>query len=537
VRLLLVLSLSLVVATTAASAQPSQVAPTPGEALFVVSGRGWGHGVGMSQYGAYGMANAGYAYDEILANYYTGTELGRAGTKQLRVLLAEGRRAITVTSTAPYVAVDAAGTRFPLPRGPLALTQKLVVPTEKGPARAVPPLVIRPGKGPSLSLDGRPYRGQLELASEKGFLRVVNIVPLESYLQGVVAGEVPHSWPSEALKAQAVAARSYALATRVEGKPFDLYSDVRSQVYLGIAGEKPSTTAAVRATAGQVVLYGGEIATTYYFSTSGGKTASAADVFGFSVPYLVSRPDPWDKASPYHRWGPILIGARTVQSKLGVASRVLDATGVPTPSGRLRSLRLQTAAGQTSVPASLLRTALGLRSTWISVGVLRLDQQRGAVVFGSTVRLAGIARGLPSPVLSSSPDGSASTWSVVGPLQRDSNGTFSLPLTPTRTARYRIEVEGASSPALLVQVAPRVQLRQAATADTLAGIVRPRLKGAEVTVERRQGTSWEQLAETRVDADGSFSAELALVAGSYRARVAKTGTWAEGVTPVLEVTG
>jgi stage II sporulation protein D len=537
VRLLVALSLSLVVATTAASAQPGQATPAPGEALFVVSGRGWGHGVGMSQYGAYGMAKAGYAHDEILSYYYTGTELGRAATKQVRVLLVEGRRALTLSSTMPYVVTDGAGERFTLPKGPLALTQKLVVQTETGPVRAVSPLLIRSGKNVPLSLEGKAYRGQLEVASEKGFLRVVDVVPLESYLQGVVAGEMPYSWPSEALQAQAVAARSYALATRVEGKPFDLYADARSQVYLGVAGEKPLTTEAVRATTGQVVLYGGEVATTYYFSTSGGKTASAADVFGFSVPYLVSRPDPWDKASPYHRWGPVLIGARTMQSKLGAESRVLDATGVPTPSGRLRSLRLQTVDGPTSVPASLLRTALGLRSTWISVGVLRIDQPRGATTFGSTVRLAGIARSLPSPMLASSPDGSAATWSVVGPVQRDAGGAFSLPVTPMRTTRYRIEVEGAASPALLVPVAPRVQLRLGAEVGTLSGTVRPRLNGAEVTIERREGTSWAPFAETRVSADGSFSASLALVPGSYRARVPKTGTWAEAVTPAVVVTG
>ena len=150
----------------------------------------------------------------------------------------------------------------------------------------------------------------------------MNVVALESYLQGVVPGEVPSSWPAEALKAQAVAARSYALANLVKGKPFDLYADVRSQVYGGVASEKPSTSKAVAATAGEVVLYGGKVATTFYFSTSGGKTASAADVFGQSIPYLVSRPDPWDKASPYHRWGPVLLGARTVQSKLGVDARV-----------------------------------------------------------------------------------------------------------------------------------------------------------------------------------------------------------------------
>ena len=121
-------------------------------------------------------------------------------------------------------------------------------------------------------------------------------------------------------------------------KPFDLYSDVRSQVYRGVEGETARTSEAVRATSGEVVLYGGRVATTYYFSTSGGRTASAADVFGTPVPYLLSRPDPYDEASPHHRWGPVLLGARTLQSKLALDGRVLDALGVPTASGRLRSL-------------------------------------------------------------------------------------------------------------------------------------------------------------------------------------------------------
>ena len=244
---------------------------------------------------------------------------------------------------------------------------------------------------------------------------------LESYLQGVVAGEVPYSWPAEALKAQAVAARSYALASLVKGKPFDLYSDARSQVYLGVAGEKASTTQAVTATAGEVVLYGGKVATTYYFSTSGGKTASAADVFGFAVPYLVSRPDPWDKLSPYHRWGPVLLGARTVQSKLGLDARVVDATGTATPSGRLRALVVKTASGSGVGSGHARPTALGLRSTWISVGVLRLDRPSAdSIVFGSTTRLSGVGRGLAAPRLASSPDGAA--WSGAGTVTPDAVG-------------------------------------------------------------------------------------------------------------------
>ena len=91
---------ALLIAVSASSASGQQTpAPAYGEAVFVVSGRGYGHGVGMSQYGAYGQALAGRTYDQILAHYYTGTQLGRAGRKELRVLLAEGRRALTVSST------------------------------------------------------------------------------------------------------------------------------------------------------------------------------------------------------------------------------------------------------------------------------------------------------------------------------------------------------------------------------------------------------------------------------------------------------
>ena len=100
-------------------------------------------------------------------------------------------------------------------------------------------------------------------------LRVVNVVALEAYLRGVVPREMPKHWPLEALKAQAVAARSYALVRLLKGKPFDLYSDWRSQVYGGIAAEAPRATEAVQATAGQVVLYQGKVATTFFFSSSG----------------------------------------------------------------------------------------------------------------------------------------------------------------------------------------------------------------------------------------------------------------------------
>lgn len=553
-RLLLAALATTLVATVSSVASASgQQAPaaTLGEAVFVVSGHGWGHGVGMSQYGAYGQALAGRTYAQILGHYYTGTTIGKAGRKEVRVLLAEGRPAVTISSTAPFFGVDAAGVTYELPKAPLTLRTDLALPAAAvvkpaaapKPSKPVPaksPLVLRPAKKALLSLDGRPFRGKLELTSDGTYLRVVNVVSLENYVQGVVAGEMPFTWPAEALEAQAVAARSYALANLVKGRPYDLYPDARSQVYVGVAGEKPSTTQAVEATSAEVVLYGGKVATTYYFSTSGGRTASAADVFGFSVPYLVSRPDPWDTLSPYHDWGPVLLGARTVQAKLDVAARIVDATALATPSGRLRSLVLSTTAGPEAIPPSVVRTALGLRSTWVSFGVLRLDQPTGGpVAFGTSMHLSGIGRALGTPRLTASADGRS--WSLGQSVTPDASGVIATDVTPMRTTRYRLEASGAASPAVLVQVAPRIALaRPTSTQPTvLSGVVRPKTARGTVTIERHKGTAWVVVGTASVTPSGTFRLELdgAVPVGSYRAQLPASAEFAAAISPVLAVSG
>jgi hypothetical protein len=263
-------------------------------------------------------------------------------------------------------------------------------------------------------------------------------------------------------------------------------------------------------------------------------------VFGVGIPYLVSRPDPWDKASPYYRWGPVLLGARTVQAKLGVDTRIVDVTGAATPSGRLRSLVVQTTGDSETVPASLVRTALGLRSTWITLGVLRLDRQAtGALPFGSAARLGGLVRGLGTPHLASSSDGAA--WSPAGEVTFDRTGVVTVDVKPARTTRYRLEAEGGASPALLLQVSPRIQLTPPSALDpmTLSGTVRPRLVGAVVAIERRKGSSWVTLGETTVDASGAFALELDTVVppGTYRARISATAGLAAGTSPALQIAG
>ena len=163
------------------------------------------------------------------------------------------------------------------------------------------------------------YRGGLELRPTIGGhgLMAVNAVSLDSYVKGVVPGEVPSSWPAEALKAQAVAARSYALSTDAGGSAFDQYADTRSQMYKGMSGEAASTNAAVDATSGQVLRYQGQIAVTYFFSTSGGETEDVQNVFYGSTPepYLVAVNDPFDGIAPRHTWQ-LTFTQRQIESKL-----------------------------------------------------------------------------------------------------------------------------------------------------------------------------------------------------------------------------
>ncbi len=168
-----------------------------------------------------------------------------------------------------------------------------------------------------------------------------------------------------------------------------------------------------------------------------------------------------------------------------------------------------------------MRTALGLRSTWVTIGVLRLDHPgRDAVVFGSSARLSGIGRGLGAARLSSSPDGAM--WTPGATLSPDPAGVVSVDVKPQRTTRYRLEAQGGASPALLVQVAPRLTLTRPTPTEpgVLAGTIRPKLTGSAVAIERKKGANWVLVGEATVAASGGFRLELdaALPAGSYRAR-------------------
>src|SRR3954470_11665155 len=394
----LALFLSLIVLGAAGSAGARRLAPAGPNATFVVTGHGWGHGVGMSQYGAYGYAQHGFTYQKIVGHYFPGTQLGPAPVSKVRVLLASGQAKLKLVSPDDFTVRDGNGAAHDVAAGTYTLTPALKLKVDAAEkARAISgPLLFQPGSSPLVL--GRGYRGAIQVDVEGGKLRAINVVGLEQYLYGVVPSEMPFSWAPEALKAQAVVARSYALATKRSGA-FDLYPDTRSQMYLGVEHEKPSTNAAVDATAGKVVLYEGQVAKTFFFSTSGGRTASAEDVWGGTVPYLVSVPDPYDTISPYHSWGPFAFGGAALAKRFKLKGRVIDVQSQLNSSGRIKTLTIVGSQNTVTIPGAGVRQRLGVQSTWFTVGVLSLAAPRAAVVYGSRAQLTGVARGLSDPML------------------------------------------------------------------------------------------------------------------------------------------
>jgi SpoIID/LytB domain protein len=356
---------------------------------YTIKGRAFGHGIGMSQWGAYGYALHDRSYTSILHHYYVHTTLGQTTPQQVRVMLQEGRGAISFAgaSKANGKSLKRSRTYTAKQSGDnVALYYK----GDKLNTFNSPLRVSSSGHSFRLggtALNGRTngaYRGRLELHALSG-LSAVNELSLDNYLKGVVPGESPASWPADALKAQAVAARSYAITTSRGGSLFDQYPDTRSQVYNGLDGEDPRTNAAVSKTHLEVVVYNGQVATTYFFSSSGGRTENIENVWGGSpVPYLKSVKDPYDYYAPKHKWtikytfaevkarlaGLIdgkFRGIRVV--KRGVSPRIISADVVGT-------------TGSTRVSGSTLKARLGLYDTWANFPSFGSKRERRLVAMG-----------------------------------------------------------------------------------------------------------------------------------------------------------
>jgi stage II sporulation protein D len=502
--------------------------------VIFVTGHGWGHGVGLAQYGAYGYALHGWSWDKIIDHYYPGTTIGDAPVKKVRVLLSSAASRVVISSQSPYTIRDGAGKVHKLKAGVQTFgpSLKLRLAAAKPLSALKGPLLFSPGTTP-LTLGRRAYHGALRVQLVGSALQVVNVVGLELYLRGVVTSEMPDRWPAEALAAQAVAARTFALANRKTGD-FDLYPDTRSQVYGGLAAESPSGTAAVTETAGKVVYYDDQLAETYFSSSSGGRTANVQDVWPTSdpVPYLISVKDPYDTLSPYHNWGPYRFGASKLARRLGVPGSIVDYRANVSASGRVRTVTFTGARGSKTVKGSSVRSVLGLRSTWFRLGLLNLTNPTGAIVYGSKLRLPGTARGVRRIVLQSRAYGGS--WKRIGQL-RAKKGVLGPRVAPKVTTDYRLESGGFKSAVVRVAVAPLVQLTAGADAVSVSGSARPAAAGAAVQIQRLGASGWETVASTSTDAQGAFAASVNLVAGTYRARVTLGRGFAIGLSATLTV--
>jgi len=317
-RLLLVTAMLTLAAPVAADAKTR----------WVVKGGGWGHGLGMSQYGAYGQALEGRGHRKILKHYYRNTTFGQAGGT-VRVLL------LASVPSSTFSGATQVGSRQVNPNRSYVVRRsggRIVVRTGGGKriARSRGVLRVLSSQGVVNVAGKGTYRDVIEYRPGlSGGVTAVNKVELENYIRGVVPNESPAGWPLEALKAQAVAARSYALGTGSGGnRIFDHYDTVASQVYGGYSSEHPRTNRAVAATSGLILRHGGEPIVAYFHSTSGGHTENNENVFsgGQPLPYIRGVEDPWDRRSPYHRWRQGY-SARSLGNQLGV--------------GRLKAVRVK----------------------------------------------------------------------------------------------------------------------------------------------------------------------------------------------------
>ena len=374
--------------------------PTPADGVFRMAGSGWGHGRGMSQWGAYQAAAEGRTVTEILAFYYPGTVLAPLNMPTVRVLLSgDTGRDLVVRAVDGLTATQQGVDPIVLPSTP----SKCAKPASRWRVRAVGSylrldaycgrwVVVDKVAGSALAFTSptgivgtqngsvrRGYRGTVT-ATRTGSrsVRAVNTLPMEDYLRPVVASEVSPSWPAEALKAQAVAARSYASYEVGAGvkRAFDVYDSTRSQAYPGavlynsswkVVGsrEDARTDAAIAATAGLQVTANGAPALTQFSASSGGVTASSP------LPYMVASIDGWDSRAaknPRLAWTDS-VSAATLQKRYPKAGQVLalDVLGQEGPGAygaRITSLRVVGSARSYVVSGdSAIRSVLGVNSS------------------------------------------------------------------------------------------------------------------------------------------------------------------------------
>jgi SpoIID/LytB domain protein len=390
---LLLSSTAGVLATTAAPAAAGEVAERPADGVFSLEGHGWGHGRGMSQWGAQGAASLGVSAETIVSTYYPGTSRGVLAPAPIRVVLqgdegtdlqvhpADGLRvtdlASGATQTLPSgpsrwrVVVDAAGLHVQSLTGSTWSPYTLGgATTHAGPVRFSGPTFLRVAYPNGTSRD---YRGVVQaVRTAPTALASVVVLDLEDYLLGVVPRESSSSWKPAALQAQAIAARSYSAnkRDRVGGAGhWDICDTTQCQVFGGsrlytasgvIELEPASTTEAVRATAGVVRLYGGKPIFAEYSSSNGGWSTKG------DFPYLQARRDDWDGAlasNPVHAWKATLRASDLERRFPAVGTleriRVLERDGNGEWGGRVTKVVLE-GVDSKGAPTSVTTTGAGV---------------------------------------------------------------------------------------------------------------------------------------------------------------------------------
>ncbi|MGZ4447602.1 MAG: SpoIID/LytB domain-containing protein [Nocardioides sp.] len=400
--------------TSGTTSPPPDSWSVPTHAWVTVTGHGYGHGHGMSQYGAEGAARRGLGFAKIIDFYYPGTDWATAGGRVTVLISAATSDTLEVLARRDLSIKDAGtGRRTVLPANGATRWRVAEAPngdnrvsykTDRWHAYAA---LQGAGEfyagGAPVSLvtpDGvHAYRGRLRAvipdpASPER--EVVNDVDLESYLKGVVPQEIPASWDREAVRAQAVAARTYATYERAHpyASRYQLCDTYSCQVYGGYDAEYPASNQAVDDTRGQVLTSGGQPAFTQFGSSSGGWTSAG------SVPYLPARKDPYDgwSGNPVHTWTERLSDETLERAwpTLGDLRRIVvrGRDGNGDWGGRLTSVQLVGSAGKVTVSGDTFRADLGLRSTWVTFAVARRSAARPAAVTAGDWSLDRLAASL-----------------------------------------------------------------------------------------------------------------------------------------------
>ena len=461
------LAAGLLLAAAHPAAAADQVYPVPASGSYTITGKGFGHGNGMSQYGAKGAATRGQTARQITDFYYPGTALTTQADPTIRVRLAAVEsRPVAVAAKSGLVATDGAGKRWALsaaettswriawqPATKTFALQKLAggayttVRSVPGPVTVGGPATITVqflrAKGDCKGLSAVSYTGNLRTLSDGGLQRSAAYLKRDYYLRGVVPSESPASWPAAALQAQSIAARSYAGFQSGPGSWYDVWDTTRDQCWDGAAAHAASTDAAIAATAGQIRTYGGTPAFTQFSSSNGGYSAAG------SKPYLVARADPYEQYSnnPNASWSKS-VPVATLRSLAGLATvtrvRVTSRDGHGSWGGRIKALVVDGttstgAAASKSFGGNAFRSALGLRSTYFT--------------FGTPAAAAVVAPQAPVPTVWRKSD---RTWNPRGgtaftqgtaystPLVADGNGDGKVELTTFDRATGRWTVQGAT---------------------------------------------------------------------------------------------